>query len=125
MQIAAFYNYILSIPRKVISGLEESQYPFSLFLKTFFFILVIRSFIESFTQESVNYLNYNPLSLLYNLLHFYLAFISGAISLTLLFYAATRIEIAKIMKVILPFYAIVLIGPIIDITTSAGTGRDM
>lgn len=120
-----FFKTSITNPRKMISELEEAPYSFNYVLITFFSILVIRSFIESFTQENINYLNYSPLILLNNLLHFYLAFTSGAISLTLLFYVATRVEIKKIMRVVLPSYALVLIGPLIDMIASLGYGSDM
>jgi 4-hydroxybenzoate polyprenyltransferase len=120
-----FFNTVLAIPRKIISELEEATYSFNYILISFISILVIRSFIESFTQENINYLNYSPLILLNNILHFYFAFISGAMSLTLLFYVATRVEIKKIMRVVLPFYALVLIGPVIDLIASHGYGSNM
>lgn len=115
----------LPLPQKIINELETAPYTFNYTLITFISILVIRSFIESFTQENINYLNYSPSVLWNNLLHFYLAFISGAISLTLLFYAATRVEIIKIMRVVLPFYALILLGPLIDVISSYGYGSDM
>lgn len=118
-------HFFLSIPQKIISELENEKIPFIYSILTFLFILVLRSFIEAFTQENMNYLNYSPTSLLTNLLHFYLAFTSGALSLSLLCYAAVRENIIKIMKVVLPLYAVLLIGPMIDFITSMGQGHDM
>lgn len=115
----------LALPRRLVASLEDPNIPFIYYPATFFCILILRSFVESFTQNSVNYLDFNSNLLLQDLAHFYCAFTSGAISLTLLFYAATRERIDKILKVIFTSFAIILVGPILDFIVSKGMGFDM
>lgn len=125
MNNSNFTDYFFLIPRKIISSLENQQIPFHYYIVTFFAILILRSFIEAFTQQSINYLNYDNIKLLINLTHFYFAFLSGALSLTLLCFAATRLDIQQIMRVVLPSYMLILLGPVIDFFYSGRQGADM
>ncbi len=115
----------LNLPRKIIAAIESPSLSFLFFVLTFFSILTIRFFQEAFTQASLNYLNYGSMQLLLNLLHLYLIFSSMLISLSLLGYIATRVNIVYILRALMLAFIVLLLGPLIDYIYSAGTGDNM
>ncbi|MBR9691355.1 UbiA family prenyltransferase [Candidatus Woesearchaeota archaeon] len=109
---------ILNIPKKIISNLENSKAPFIYFILTFLFAITLRTFLELFSDpdSGISYIPY---------LHYYSYWIALAMSLILLFYLITNIDIIKIAKVILPSFIIINLAPLLDLILSKGRGYDI
>lgn len=120
MQIKSIF---LAIPKKIINALElDDTIPNGYFLGIFLSVLVIRNFIEAFSQRDYNYLNADNQNFILGQLHGNLSIISGAIALVILFHFATRVEIIKIIRVVAPCFIILLITPLLDLIISFGHG---
>lgn len=118
-------RFFFLIQNKIIDPLENSTLPFTYFILTFLSAITLRNFFESFSQKSFNYFDFKSETLILNLLHFSASYISGAISLILLLYCALRIDILKIARVILPFFLLLLLPPVIDFLVTHGRGQDI
>lgn len=106
-------KFLLRIER-IIKNLENSKAPFIYFVLTFFFITILRNFIEKFSTGI-------PISLdLFS--HFNLSYIFLALALIILFHFVTKEKINKISKVVFPCFLILLITPIVDLIVSGGKG---
>jgi len=114
-------NYFSHVVRK----LENSETPFFYYPIVFLIIIFFRIFAESFSQQTVNYLNLDRYSFRIDLIHFAFSYIVLAMLLTLFVYYATHENIIKILKVILPSFIILLITPIADILLTHGKGHDI
>ena len=108
---------------KIISRFENTNTPFIYYIFTFLCVITLRSFFEDMSQFGLSYFDQPTEPIIYNTLHFFVSYTSGAISLTLLCYAFFRIEIAKIIKIVLSGFVILLSAPLIDLLFYMGQSR--
>lgn len=93
---------------KYLEKFESSQIPYIYFPLTFFFATSIRNFLEVFV--------YDPTTLTSEyFFHYYLFYISLALSLIIFFHLVTREDLKKISKVVLPSFSITILPPLIDL----------
>ncbi len=108
---------LLSFADRIIQSLENPKIGFGNYLLTFIFILCIRNFIETFSDnETISFKLFSHYTL------FYFSFASASI---VLFYYATRNRIENIARVVLPFFLILILAPVLDLALSLGKGYDM
>tara|TARA_Y100000034_G_C6889291_1_gene408840 strand:- start:50 stop:2443 length:2394 start_codon:yes stop_codon:yes gene_type:complete len=100
--------------KNIITNIENSNIPFTYFILTFFFIVTLRNFLELFSSSTDITIGF--------FLHVYAFYVSIALAMILLFYYATKERIDKISKVVLTFFSIIIIPPIIDLLFSFGKG---
>lgn len=108
---------ILILSERIITKLETNEVPFFYFILTFFFVITLRNFLETFSDAT-------PISFEI-FFHYDVSYLALALSLILLFYFVTKENIRKIAQVILPGFLILVIAPIIDLILSWGKGYDM
>ena len=113
------FRRISSLPKLVVSHLENSKAPFHYFIITFLSVIALRIFLEIFSDRDGAKITTEIF------LHLYSAFIALALLILLLFYLATKENIIKIAKVILPSFIIILLPPILDLILSKGKGYNM
>jgi len=118
-------NYFLKTTKNVILTLEDDSVPFINYLMTFVFVITLRNFVESFSQESFNYFSLNNTTLALNFLHTSLSYVAIALQIILLFYYATRESLIKIAKVVLPSFIVLLGTPCLDLLITSGKGHDI
>jgi 4-hydroxybenzoate polyprenyltransferase len=111
--------------KKVIHTFENPAIPFSNYCLTFIAAVGIRNFLESYSQQDSNYFNLNAAMFSATMLHFFLFYITLALSFMVLFHYATRVEISKVARIILPAFIILLLPPVIDLCLSQGQGQNM
>ena len=106
---------------KLINKIENSPAPLTYFILTFLSFATLRNFLEAILPPSKGTLlkfSY----LLEQFSHYYLWYISLALVLILFFYFLTKEKIEKITKVVLLGFFLIILGPIIDVFWSGGTG---
>ncbi len=108
---------ILILGERIITKLETNEVPFFYFILTFFFVITLRNFLETFSDKSPIFFEF--------FFHYYIAYITLALALIILFYLITREDIKKISQVILPSFLVLALAPIIDLILSWGKGYDM
>ena len=101
----------------VIHRLENPQTPFLNVIFTFIGAITLRNYLEQFSTKI-------PISVI-NDIHHSMAYISGALSLIILFHFATREAVDKIARVILPCFIILPFVPLTDMLLSFGRGYSM
>lgn len=108
------------IAEKYIALVQDAQVPFRYFILAFAAIVAFRNFIEIFSDRC-------PVAALSFELHFhfYLFYICVALSMMLLFSAATGEEIAKTARLTLFSFHFIFLAPIFDLILSGGQGFDM
>lgn len=119
------FKLLESMPERIIYNLENKEVPFTYYLLTFFFILIIRSFFESFSQSEINYLDLQPNILGLDLLHYSLSYVTVALILMLLIHIATREKFKNIIKILFPAFILLLLTPFIDLIITGGKGHDI
>ena len=107
--------------RKIIAKLETLSLPLSQWLLSFFAIIVVRNYLECFSQTQ-NYLNMTSTQLLATMWHFSLSYVVLALALLLLVHYATRVPILDSAKVLIPAFAILWLNPLLDLLFSFKTG---
>ena len=117
-KIAGFMGnlvYSLESPRNTL---------FNVFF-TFFACMIIRNFLESFSQHTNVLLNYISQELMGNLAHFDVSFAAIAMMLVILLHYLTKTPVVNVIKVIFPSFIIILLAPIIDLIASGGEGINL
>lgn len=111
------FRKTIGIVEQIINSLENSKSPFIYFILTFFFAVTLRNFLEIIsTKELISLLSFT---------HYYIAYTALAMSLILLFYIATKTDVMKIARVILPSFLILNLAPLLDLLISQGKGYKM
>jgi 4-hydroxybenzoate polyprenyltransferase len=109
------FQQICGVLSNLIFALENTDKPISYFILTFLSVISLRNFLEVFVYQANSYLT--DYAVFLNLYLFYFALV---IAVLILFYAATRLKITKIARVVLPCFAIVALAPILDALFSSG-----
>jgi len=108
--------------KRFINILENSQISFQGFMITLFCIIFLRNFLEAFSDID-NFLT--PVSSIANFIHYPMFYICLLLALTIILFCLTREKIIRITKVILFFFPLVLLAPILDLLLSGGKGYNM
>lgn len=111
-------------PRNIIQALETNSIPLQNYVLSFFFIIVIRHFLECFAVP-FNYLNLSSAVFGRDIMHFGLSYVLLAMLLSLLFYYATNTSMEKIVKVIMPAFTILWLMPCLNLLFSHGEGENI
>ncbi|MEC7181683.1 MAG: UbiA family prenyltransferase, partial [Bdellovibrionota bacterium] len=100
-----------------ISKVENSKDGLLAFSLTFFFIMFLRNFLEHFSNGSTFRLD--------NILHFNLSFLYLSMQITAILVIFLKEDPKKIGKIVLVFFSILLLPPIVDLIWSQGEGLTM
>lgn len=110
-------HLIIQRVNAAIDRAENIKAPFSYYILTFAFAITLRNFLEPLsTHEEISLLS---------VVHFDLFYTALALLLILLFHLATKTAVAKVAKVILPGFLILVIAPPLDLLISGGKGFSM
>jgi len=112
-----FFKEVENLAEKTISSLEGSKIPFKYFVLTFFFAVVLRIFLESFSAHT-------PITAAI-VFHYSLFDVSIAMSIILLFWFATGEKVKKIAKIVLPSFIVLIVVPIVDLLVTGGKGHSI
>jgi 4-hydroxybenzoate polyprenyltransferase len=98
---------IIKFAKKIIDYFEDDKKNILLYILTFFFIVIIRCFLEIFSSSRYPSFEYHY--------HYFLFYTALAILFIILFYFATKEKIKKVSKIVLAFLISIFIAPIIDL----------
>lgn len=115
------FHQIKNVVARVVNTLENENLPFINYLLLFFFSIIIRDFLESYSQ-TYNYFNLTSENFISDFIHYSLCFSTIALLLILIFYLATHCSINKIARVVLPCFILLLIAPSVDLLLTKGKG---
>ena len=108
--------------KKFISSLENSRVSFGGLLITFLCIILLRNFLEAFSDQD-NY--WTPVSFLANFIHFPMFYISLLLALAFFVRWLIGERIMSVTKIMLFFFPVILLAPIVDLLLSQGQGYNM
>jgi 4-hydroxybenzoate polyprenyltransferase len=97
--------------------IENSKDGLLAFSLTFFFVMFLRNFLEHFSNGSTFRLD--------NILHFNLSFLYLSAQITVILVFFLKEDPKKVSKVVLVFFSIILLPPIVDLIWSKGQGLTM
>ncbi|MBI5150562.1 MAG: UbiA family prenyltransferase [Candidatus Omnitrophica bacterium] len=100
-------NKFLTYANNIIERLESSPIPFLYVLLTFFFAVTLRNFLETYIDGEIA-----SADLAADLAHYYLSYTCLAMALVILFHFATKTPVARIARVILPSFFILILPPV-------------
>ncbi|MBI5415738.1 MAG: UbiA family prenyltransferase [Candidatus Omnitrophica bacterium] len=98
---------LLARANNIIERLESPQIPYGYVLFTFFFAVTLRNFLETYIDGEIA-----SADLPADLIHYYLSYTCLAMALTVLFHFATKVPVARISRVILPSFLILILPPV-------------
>lgn len=111
---------LVKIAEKYSAFVEDSNVPFGYYILTFLAFVTLRNFLEVFSDRSaVAIISFEVH------FHFYLFYVCVALTMMLLFSAATGEKIARTARLILFSFYFILLAPILDLVISGGQGYDM
>lgn len=109
-----------SIPtsiRAIIDGLENASAPLRSFILTFYFIILLRSLLEDFSANSgMSWEMHTHFALYYHLV---------LISIIIVVRLVSKTQVLKIFRVFSLFFALILLGPLIDICQAGLRSRKL
>ncbi|VVC76865.1 Homogentisate phytyltransferase [Aquicella siphonis] len=108
-----------------IHYLENSNIPGVNFFLSGLFAVILRNFLESFSQRSGNYFDLSAVRFAWVFSHFTLSYLALALVYILILYYATKTKIEKIMRVVFPGMIVLIVAPLVDLITSGGRGHDI
>ena len=100
---------LIQIFRNIIQYLETADIPFSYFILTFLAATTLRNFFEQLVFPDTD-----PAHMAVDFLHYYLSYICLAFVFIILFRIATKEDVARISRVVLPAFIILNIVPLLD-----------
>ncbi|GEM_PF-2901398 len=122
--MAYFLKYLKSIPANIISEFENTEIPAINYVITFFCIILLRHFAESFSQVG-NYLNLPYQVFLVDIIHFALCYVTLAMLIIAMFHYAANTPVAMACRVVLPGFILLLLAPLLDLILTRGHGVNM
>lgn len=118
--------------KEIINHLENPQIPLLNYCLIFFSSITLRTFLEMFSDRAKLPLKFQPytgflylpvwLSLGITLMHYYAFWIALFLAIAIVFFALTKEEIIKILKLVFCASIILNITPLFDLIISAGKG---
>lgn len=110
-------NKISNKSKEFLYSVENSEYPLGGYLLSFFFVTLIRNFLEIFSDFA------EPQFIVFY--HFDLSFLWLASAFVILIHYLSGECINKVIKVVLTCFTIILLPPIFDLIITGGAGRNM
>lgn len=110
--------------QRMVNWLEDEQIPLVNYVFTFFFAVLIRHYLESYSQVT-NYLDLPGYMLFSDIIHFTLSYVNLAMLLILVFYVATTQPIKQVARVILPAFMLLWLTPLLDLVLTKGFGHSI
>lgn len=107
----------MNLIKKIIENMENTSIPISCFVFTYFSVLILRYFGESFSQ-SYNYLNVSSYLFLWGFIHTVCFYIAVATGLIAIFQIATRDDVEKSLRFVFSGFIIILMTPTLDLIYS-------
>lgn len=96
--------------KNTIEWLETADIPFVYFLLTFLFAATLRNFFETYFNGEIR-----SETLALDLLHYYASYACLAAALIIVFYHMTKESVVKIARIVLPFFLILIVPPILSL----------
>jgi 4-hydroxybenzoate polyprenyltransferase len=106
--------------KKFISGIEDSNIGFGLWISTALCLVFIRDLIE----HTINYSSFSEIDL-FHLVHIPVFYLSTLLTIIILLHFFSKIEIAKVSRICLVFSGIIILPVIIDFFVYSALGEDM
>lgn len=94
-------------------------------LATYCSILLVRNFIESYSQESNFFLDFSSQILMGELAHFNAVFLVVALMLALILHYIAKEPVVNVIKVVLTGSILILLAPIFDFIITLGKGANI
>lgn len=107
------------------NALESPHISFATILGTFLSCLLVRNFLEAFSQRSFVFLDFDSRELMIDLAHFEASFTTIALLLTILLHFLIKVPVVKVIRVVLTSFLLVLLAPVMDLLASGGEGIDL
>ena len=108
---------LILFAKRLIRALEDPKIGFGNYILTFVFVMTLRNFLEMFSDnENISFLLFS---------HYYLSYICLAMALIVLFYFAVKQKVESIARVVLPFFIVLVLAPMLDLIISLGKGHDI
>lgn len=98
-----------------LKSFENSKIPWISYIFFLLIILLLRNIIESFSTK-------NLMSDYITFLHYNLFFVGLLLFFGIVFFVITKIKPEKLLKLLIPFFSLILVAPIIDLITTFGKG---
>jgi len=126
---------ILKKVKQALGVMEDADIPFLHFSLLFLAAVTLRNFLEIFSdtaelpfrqflpQQGIYFSVWKGLAI--SLMHYYVFWLTLALTVSLIFFAITREDIVKILRVIFPSFLVVNITPLFDLAISGGKGIDI
>jgi 4-hydroxybenzoate polyprenyltransferase len=108
--------------KQFVHNLENSRISFMGFLITFFCIVFMRNFLETFSDQDNLW---TPVSSLAYFIHYPMFYLCLILALSIIFHSLTKEKIEKTAKIMLFFFPLVLLAPTLDLLLSRGHGYNM
>lgn len=105
-----------------IEKLENINISFPVYLLTFFCIVFVRNFLETFCDAD-NFLT--AVSAIAFFIHYPLFYLCALLGLAFIFHWLLRQNIISILKIVLFFLPIIWLGPLLDLIISKGQGYNI
>ena len=104
-----------------ILRLEDRKIPWINYFLTFLFAIILRNFIEAFSQPK-NYYSFPSASYLSGLIHFTLWYCWLAMMLIGLFSYVCKESVSNVARIVLPGFILLLVAPLTDLIVTLGKG---
>ena len=106
---------LLDFSESVIGSLEESSAPLRSFVLSFFFVILLRGLLEDFSANSGMSWEMH--------LHFVFYYLSVFTAVVLIARLFSGTQVLKIFKVFSLFFALILLGPVVDLLQAGSRAR--
>lgn len=105
---------------RVVSALEDDSIPLSAAALSFFGAVMVRTGVEMFSDT--NGLRNATLA---RFLHYGLFYVAVALGVILVLSLVGRAPVARVARVVLPSFLVLLVAPVVDLVASGGAGTDI
>ena len=119
------YISLKTLTRRLIDYLESPTIPLINCIITFCGCLIIRNFLEFYSQKTVQLMSTYPAVMASSLGHLDASFAYITMIIIILLHYTTKTPVVNVMKVVLPCCVALFLAPIIDFTVSLGEGYNM
>lgn len=109
----------------IANAVTSPQISLPMIFTSFFACLLLRNFLESFSQRTNVMLDYDTQNLMVNLAHFEASFVTIALILTLVLHFMINVPVVNMLKIVFTSFVLILLAPIIDLIISHGQGMNL
>ncbi len=118
-----YYNRLRLIPAQIVDALESKHIPFMNYILTFFAIIILREFLECYSQ--VENLLDTPYPLWVTTYQNILAYTVMLLPVGILIHYATKETLENVYRVMIPCLLLLFITPLLDLLLTAGEGANI